>query len=174
MLFSFSSEKVLVADGGGRPNWLWGQLNRLVGPLLTAALLDEVSAVGELVAEPWPEIVAAGEERVERGFASSFAVTLYPSLIDGIGKLKAGQSVSQLALEAIRQRRAHLTDGDYRPAGAVSLLDPYSGREVLVEQRPDGTLVLEAPGALELWRAHHSVRTRLGEPRFTWNLPAVP
>jgi hypothetical protein len=174
LLFSLPAVKVPVADGVRPPNWLTVQLYRLAGPLLTAALVDEFSAIGELVAKPWPEVVATSQERLERGFPRSFAVTLYPNLIDSIGKLKAGESARQLALEAIRQRRALMTDGAYRPAGEVPLIDPYSGRQVRAEHRSDGMLVLEAPGALELWRDSHSGGGRIGDPHFTWELPATP
>ncbi len=171
MLLSLAPDKVLVG-GAGSPSWLWVRLNRLASPLLTPAMLDEFSAVAELVAMPWPEVVAASEARREQPFPRSFAVTLYPNLIDSIGKLKAGQSVNRLALEAIRQKRGLLTGGAYREPAAPRI-DPYSGREVLVEQRPDGTLLLEAPGALERWHAQHPGGTRLGDPHFSWVLPAT-
>ena len=168
------SDAFLANEPPGPLRWVRQQLLRPVDRWLMAGFIDEYTAIGELVHLPWPEIVEVSQARVERGFPRSFAATLYPNLIDSVGKLQAGESARRLALEAIRQRRAQLAGGGYATGGGAPWVDPYTGQEVTIEPRPGGELVLEAPGALRLWRESHSVQTRLGEPHFTWVLPAAP
>lgn len=168
-----SSAWMLQEPGGGPLGWARRQLARPAEKLLLADLLDEYSAIGELAAMPWPEVVAASEARIAAGFPRFFAVSLYPNLVDGVGKLKAGQSVTQLALEAIRYRRALARDGAY-PTARPALVDPYTGGEVRVEHRPDGGVSLEVPGGLDLWHVSHPKQSRPGLHRFSWTLPAAP
>lgn len=158
----------------GPLQWLGEQLARPFIGHFIAGLIDEYTAVGELASRSWPEIVAESEARYERGFPRSFAVTLYPNLISTVERLLTGESTRRLALEAIRQRRAALAGGGYPGPREPPLIDPYTGRGIVVERRPEGALHLEAPGALELWRSHNSAPTRLGEPPFAWQLPAAP
>lgn len=165
---------LLEHRASGPLQWLGDQLARPFLGLFMAGLINEYTAVGELASRSWPEIVAESEARDERGFPRSFAVTLYPNLIHSVGRLQAGESTRRLALEAIRQRRAALAGGGYPGPRDAPWVDPYTGRRVVVEPRPGGTLHIEAPGALELWRAHNSAPTRLGEPPFAWQLPAAP
>lgn len=179
--------RALAADGSmipaWEPNaaspgllpWLRRQLTRPVERLVVARLLDDYSAIGEIVFRPWQDIVATREERTERGFPDFRPVSLYPNLIYSVESLKEVQSTRQLAIEAVRQRRARLADGAYRPAPEAALLDPYSGREVVIEHQPGGGLLLEAPGALELWLASQSERSKQRRaPHFTWELPPTP
>lgn len=158
----------------GPLQWLGEQLARPFIGHFIAALIDEYTTVGELVSGPWPEVVAESEARYERGFPPAFAVTLYPALINSVGRLLAGESTRLLALEAIRLRRAALAGGGHPGPRDAPWIDPYTGRQILLERRAEGTLDVEAPGALELWRAHNSAPTRLGEPPFVWHLPAAP
>lgn len=173
MSFGLWSESLPVLDSIWLPGWLQALLNRVGAQLLLPAVLDVFSAVGELVAKPWPQILAASAERPAGGFLKPLAAMLYPNLIDSIGRLKAVQSASRLALEAIRQRRALASAGAYHSADGPPRIDPYTGQEVRVDLRSDGSLVLSAPEAQELWQARYPHLKRFGAPPFTWALPAT-
>jgi len=72
-----------------------------------------------------------------------------------IGRLQSVEAQRQLVRAAIAMRRDLLDSGTYsptRPAGVVELAapDPFTGRRILYQPQPDGSLVLALDGAKEL------------------------
>ena len=71
-----------------------------------------------------------------------------------IGRLQSVEAQRQLVRAAIAMRRHALEHGAYpaEPPGIPELTepDPFTGRPLLYELQPDGSLVLELDGVVEL------------------------
>jgi hypothetical protein len=158
------------------------------GPLL-ADLLDHGSDLLAAATGDWAE-VSAGVERVadaarrcrevegsdeatRRGVTSVHEVLgTWTGPFSRAAAIEASRAVVRFSLEV---RRRGLRDGIYPddvtddPATATPL--SFTGKPLRVERMDDGTAVVEAVGAVEVWRASHGADTPA--PPFRVALPAI-
>ena len=100
---------------------------------------------------------------------------MVPNLVNAAGRFQVVASERRLASLAIRLRRQALRSGSY-PASLLGVAggegpDPFSGRSLSYEVRPDGSARLAVPGGEVLWDKLNPTIHFPGP--FTWELPAL-
>jgi len=100
---------------------------------------------------------------------------MVPNLVNAAGRCQVVASERRLASLAIRLRRQALRSGSY-PASLLGVAggegpDPFSGRNLSYELRPDGSARLAVPGGEVLWDKLNPTIHFPGP--FTWELPAL-
>lgn len=111
----------------------------------------------------------------ERSFDGPGEHMLVPNLRWTVARYRATEAARLLAASALATRLAGLATGAY--AVEPILLpatepDPFAGGEITFERRADGSALLAAPAAAELWEARDSNQRR-PPPPFAWELPPI-
>ncbi len=150
-------------------------LTRLVPSIYRARVLETGIEMQALVDEPCGSEPSRTKALLERTAPSSVDMAMNVSFASAkaVGRFQALLSQRQTTHIALALRRQALSGSAY-PAtlaafAAAAAPDPFTGRPVVYERRPDGSARLDLPGAEELWSRQFDIKN---QNPFLWELPA--